>query len=56
MVLIGRIQPHEVQLLNWEAIVRYAPASVLSAELHSRTVTATSMEPTIDPRKWTVAV
>ena len=56
MVLIGRMQPHDVQSLNWEAIVRYAPASVLSAELHSRTVTATSMEPTIDPRKWTVAV
>ena len=56
MVLIGRIQPHEVQLLNWEAIVRYAPAAVLSAELHARTVIATSAEPSVDPRKLAVAV
>ena len=56
MVLIGRFQPHEVQLLNWEAIVQYAPAAVLSAELHARTVRATTADPSVDPHKLAVAV
>ena len=56
MLLIGRIQPHDVQMLNWAAIVQYAPASVLTAELHTRTVLATEADPEVDPRKWSVAV
>ena len=56
MLLIGRIQPEDVQMLNWAAIVQYAPAAVLTAELHARTVEATTADPDVDPRKRSVGV
>ena len=56
IVLLGKIQPSDVQRLNWDAVVKYAPARVLTEELHERTVRATTDTPSVDPRKWTVAV
>ena len=56
MVLLGRIQPQDVKDLNWEAVVQYIPAEIITAELHSRTVRAVRARPEIDPRKLTVAV
>jgi len=56
MTLLGRIQPQDVQSLNWAAIVQYAPAEVLTAELHARTVRALRLRPEVDPRKLAVAV
>jgi hypothetical protein len=36
LVVMGRIEPDEVQRLNLAAIVRYADADILTAELHAR--------------------
>jgi hypothetical protein len=36
LVVLGGIEPDEVQRLNLAAIVRYADADILTAELHSR--------------------
>lgn len=56
MVLLGRIQPQDVSVLNWAAIIQYAPAETLTAELHSRTVRALRASPEVDPKKRTVTV
>ena len=56
IVLLGKIQPSDVQRLNWDAVVKYAPARALTEELHDRTVKATTEVPSVDPRKMTVAV
>jgi len=36
LVVLGRIEPDRVNELNFAAIVKYADADVLTAELHSR--------------------
>lgn len=36
LVLLDRVKPEQVQLLNFAAMLRYADADLLTAELHSR--------------------
>lgn len=36
LVLLERVRPDQVQLLNFAAVMRYADADLLTAELHSR--------------------
>jgi len=56
LIMLGRLTPEEVPQLNWAEIVRYAPAEVLTAELHGRTVTALRARPEVDPKRQASAV
>ena len=56
LIVLGRVTPEQVTQLNWAAVVQYAPAEVLTAELHSRTVTALRAQPEVDPKKRAVAM
>lgn len=56
IVLLGKIQPEHVPVLNWYAVVRYVPAEVLTAEVHARTVRVLRETPGTDPRKLSPAV
>ena len=51
LIVLGRVTPDQVSQLNWAELVRYAPAEVLTAELHNRTVTVLSATPEVDPKK-----
>lgn len=56
LIVLDRITPEQVPLLNYAAIVEYAPAQVLTAEIHERTVQALKDWPELDPRREAVAV
>jgi hypothetical protein len=56
LIALGRVTPEQVPQLNWAEIVRYAPAEVLTAELHNRTVTALRARPEVDPKKQATPV
>jgi len=56
LIVLGRLTPEQVPRLNWAEIVRYAPAEVLTAELHGRTVTALTARPEVDPKRRATAV
>ena len=56
LIVLGRVAPEQVTQLNWAALVRYAPADVLTAELHSRTVQALRKAPEVDPRRQATGV
>lgn len=56
LVMLERITQEQVGQLNYAKLVRYAPAQVLTAELHERTVHALRDWPDVDPRKDAVVM
>lgn len=56
MVVLGRVAPDDVLALNYEALVRYAPSEVLTAELHARAMVVKRTHPEIETRRKAVSM
>lgn len=56
LVVLGRLEPDQVQHINWARVAEYMPTTVLTEELHKRATTTRREHPHIKLQKLEAAI